>query len=320
MVTGGYYLSSSTLRNSLLGLIHTFVLPSLLTEGESPPFSMFARRMVQYFHNAFVLKDLSDNDHLPCLSTIEGVHNLCALFVLAIFLNALDKRTYHLAHEIPNDNLDTLLQYQQKFDLNAIPVIERHQNCYTRGLAMDLSLWFFSRYDILDGNTEAAVDGHETVLFPFTAHIARQILRYHRTATQCGHTTIGTEEQVDKQVRSAILHIPGMNKAYDDELDAEREKGYNTDDSDGKSADSDLFDLDFDFSAFIVQEKQIDNHERHHIDDFFEQGKNITDRQFFTGLACQFDLNDSGNVLSLVLTCRLFFNNITIICRQCGRQ
>ncbi|KAF8800472.1 hypothetical protein BYT27DRAFT_7026457, partial [Phlegmacium glaucopus] len=79
VITGGFYLSMHTLQDSLIGAIHTFILPSLLTEGEKPPFVMFARRLVHYFHNAFVLNDSSDRAHLPALSTLDGVRDLFAL-------------------------------------------------------------------------------------------------------------------------------------------------------------------------------------------------------------------------------------------------
>ncbi|KAF8810356.1 hypothetical protein BYT27DRAFT_7070461, partial [Phlegmacium glaucopus] len=94
VITGGFYLSTHTLQDSLIGAIHTFILPSLLTEGEKPPFIMFAHCLVHYFHNVFILNNSSDRAHLPALSTLDGVQDLFTLFAIAIFLNVLDERTY----------------------------------------------------------------------------------------------------------------------------------------------------------------------------------------------------------------------------------
>ncbi|KAF8813076.1 hypothetical protein BYT27DRAFT_7085351, partial [Phlegmacium glaucopus] len=179
VITGGFYLSTHTLFNSLMGLIHTFVLPSLLTEGKNPPFTIFIRRLVHYLHNSFILNDFSDRDHLPTFSSLDGVRDLFALFSTTVFLNVLDDRTYQFLPGSLDQNEDALQQCQDAFDLNAIPVVKRHHLCYIQGLALDLIHWFFDNYTFSDVNLDSDdVDGYMVILVPFTVHIGRQIIRY----------------------------------------------------------------------------------------------------------------------------------------------
>ena len=81
-----------TLYESLMGMIHTFVLPSLLTEGRNLPFTIFACWLVHYMHNALVMDDLSDEEHFPNISTSDGAHGLFALAIITILLNVFEDR------------------------------------------------------------------------------------------------------------------------------------------------------------------------------------------------------------------------------------
>ena len=95
VITGGFYLSMHTLYESLMEMIHTFVLPSLLTEGENLPFTIFACRLIHYMHNALVMNDSSNKEHLPNISTLDST---CNLFALAIITMCLTKghTSFHL--------------------------------------------------------------------------------------------------------------------------------------------------------------------------------------------------------------------------------
>jgi hypothetical protein len=87
IVTGGFYLSMHMLYDSLYRHIHSFILPSLLTEGKNPGFSTFIRHIVHYLHTSFVLNDPGEGDHLLELCTMDGVRDLFSLFVITMFLN-----------------------------------------------------------------------------------------------------------------------------------------------------------------------------------------------------------------------------------------
>ena len=84
VITGGFYLSMHTLYESLMGMIHTFVLPSLLTEGKNLPFTIFVHQLVHYMHNTLVMNDSSDKEHCPNISTLDGACDLFALAIIAM--------------------------------------------------------------------------------------------------------------------------------------------------------------------------------------------------------------------------------------------
>jgi len=131
------------LHATLFGAIHSFILPSVLTEGKNPPSGLFIRRIVHYFHNAFVLEDSSNTEHLPSLTNMDGVQAIISLFTLAIYFNVLDERTYEFPSGAPMTDHNTLLACHQLYDLNAIPVIKQHHACHACGLAFDLVNWLF---------------------------------------------------------------------------------------------------------------------------------------------------------------------------------
>jgi len=116
----------------LMGHIHSFILPSFLTEGKPPSLTIFICRIVHCMHNAYVLNDLSDRSHLLSFTTLDDACDLFSLVMAAIFLNVLDDRTYELSLETSQEDLKILQQCHNIFDLNAIPVVERHHLCYTQ--------------------------------------------------------------------------------------------------------------------------------------------------------------------------------------------
>ena len=185
-----------TLYESLMGMIHTFVLPSLLTEGKNLPFTIFACWLIHYMHNALVMNDSSNKEHFPNISTLDSAHNLFALAIIAISLNVFDKRTDLLLLDTLEPDIENLQQCQDSFDLNAIHVVEHYHSCYTRGLALNLIHWFLKSYlfsivnsDIADG------DAYKSIFVPFTVHIGQHLIQYKHTAEECGHSSMPTFEQ-----------------------------------------------------------------------------------------------------------------------------
>ena len=108
VITGGFYLSMHTLCESLMEMIHIFVLPSLLTKGRNLPFTIFAHWLIHYMHNALVMNDSSDKEHLPNISTLDGTHDLFALAIISILLNVFDERTYLLRLDTLKPDIENL--------------------------------------------------------------------------------------------------------------------------------------------------------------------------------------------------------------------
>jgi hypothetical protein len=60
VITGGYYLSSYTLIQSLYGLVHSFILGSSVADPDDIAPGLYIRRLVHYFHTAYVVNNLLD--------------------------------------------------------------------------------------------------------------------------------------------------------------------------------------------------------------------------------------------------------------------
>ncbi|KIM35727.1 hypothetical protein M413DRAFT_32284 [Hebeloma cylindrosporum] len=193
IATGGYYLSIPNMSNSFYGLINSFVLGSLVHDSDLLCPALYFRRIIHYLHSTFVInnsatqdnddyhhlftfQDLTDDEGLTVKSAIQDVESSLCLFAIAIFMNALDKRTY-----IPLVQAGTSLSAedraeQRKKDLNSIPHIECCHFCYVRGLAFDLIGWFFHHYDLQKDGKEPTQDAYLQHLVPFIALMGRNMV------------------------------------------------------------------------------------------------------------------------------------------------
>ena len=125
-------------------------------------------------HNAYVVDDSSDRSHLLSLSSLDDAWDLLILVAMAIFLNVLDERTYQMSLETHQEDLASLRQCHDIFDLNAIPVIEHHHLCYTRGLSLDLLDWFSENYSFSSVELgEDDIDAFGTIFFYSVYHSHR---------------------------------------------------------------------------------------------------------------------------------------------------
>lgn len=61
ITTGGYYLSSYTLTQSLYGLIHSCILGTAVGRADEISPGLYIRRLVHHFHTSYVVNSLLDN-------------------------------------------------------------------------------------------------------------------------------------------------------------------------------------------------------------------------------------------------------------------
>ncbi|KAH6869832.1 hypothetical protein BKA70DRAFT_1131554 [Coprinopsis sp. MPI-PUGE-AT-0042] len=152
---GGHFYSVSTLLHTVVGLIHAFIGDDVLTNTQHVPSCFLLRRMVHFFHHAFVVQGVSpsgpmgDDEHLPDLGDRDLFAATFALLSVIEMQNILDFRSY----VYPNDEMLSVWYGVSEVsmtlcDVNAIPHEERLECIYTRGLAMELARWIFSRFDL----------------------------------------------------------------------------------------------------------------------------------------------------------------------------
>jgi hypothetical protein len=118
-----------------------------------------------------------DAGHLPRLTNFDSVLDLFTFCNLVFLFNVLDFRTYQNAPK-------STVAYRDKYDLNAIPSIERYQMTHARGFCLDILLWFFTEYEIYDRGTNLTIDGFKEVAMGYLSHQASVILAYKKKAFQ----------------------------------------------------------------------------------------------------------------------------------------
>ena len=158
---GGHFYCSSTMQDSLLGIIHSFVDHIKITNTNHPPVASLLRYMARFYHSGlielgieaftgdhyFCLQDYNklsvypapENFHIPRVETVDGALDLFSLCFLVIFGNVLDFRTYSTPDGHPLNN-------KNPHDVNGITIDERYNMCTARGVCIELLCWWSSKY------------------------------------------------------------------------------------------------------------------------------------------------------------------------------
>ena len=228
------------------------------------------------YHHLLTFKDHHDANGTIIKKGMDDVKALFALFAIAMFSNAFDKRTYMpLPHGIDPPSPKERDEQWEK-DLNAIPLLERRHYCYTRGLALDLLHWFFNRYGLSKPMQEAD-DAYTCLLAPFTGELGRKMVLYKFQAAANNHGGVCTPSHFEHQIQNAIFGFADMKEAYemfDDNDIAEDDMAYSIDEPDPSFA--------FDFDDYNVAPYESVQQCYVSIEDFFECGKNMADCVYFS--------------------------------------
>jgi hypothetical protein len=176
---GGHFYATSTMQDTMFGIVNTFMSPDALTNTDHRPHGILLRRIAAFYHEILV-KERVENDeyqlgHLPNLKSFEGVLDLLTFCNLMILANVLDPRTYQFAPG--GTHKDHCLH-----DVNGIPAKERYEMTYARGRCWDIILWFFSKYEIFEKESGLGIDGHKQVAMRYLSDQGSAILEYKRRA------------------------------------------------------------------------------------------------------------------------------------------
>jgi len=208
----------------------------------------------------------------PAMHDVEA---LVCVFAIAIFMNALDKRTY-----IPLAQAGTLTAEEQKqqrqMDFNAIPMIERRHCCYIRGLAFDIMGWFNDHYELRSEGMHP--DGGQLQLAALIAKFGRDMVRYKRKADEHGAVGPCNVTAFERQVEMALFGFHDFEEHYKKMMDVEEVLG-----------------LPFSFKGYDVCALDKPHHCHEAIDDYFKAGRNRADNKYF------FALNGGYFILIIIL-------------------
>ena len=173
---GGHFYSTSTMQDTMFGIVNTFMNPSALTNTDHPPHAILLRRIAAFYHESLVKQQVRDGvGHLPNLTSIDGVLDLLTFCNMMIMANVLDSRTYEPATGSTKELMDL-------HDVNAIPAKERQQMAYARGRCWDILRWFFNKYEIYDKELDFAIDGFHEIGMGYLAHQGTTILDFKKMA------------------------------------------------------------------------------------------------------------------------------------------
>ncbi|KIM38064.1 hypothetical protein M413DRAFT_13028 [Hebeloma cylindrosporum] len=292
IISGGYYLSIPNLPNTLYGIIHSFILGSAISDENAPRSALYVRRIIHYLHTSLVVHDRRSNEdeddyhHLLTFQDLkndagevvrEAWHDLNAffsLFALAIFINALDERTYMPFAQAASSLTPEDQQRQLEMDLNAIPHIERRHCCYVRGLAFDLVYWFFNHYE-LKGPTVETSDAYTDNIVPLISRLGVEMVRYKYKAHQSNILGVCKPSQFEKQVKMALFAFPGMEEQYKEIMAHEQQEDWKPN---GSNAAIPML---FSFEGTSVMALDAPSLVHTPVDDYFQAGKNRADNKYF---------------------------------------
>jgi hypothetical protein len=58
---GGHFYATSTMQDTMFGVVHTFICPTSLTNENKPSHCLVLRRIAAFYHDVFVQQRLDDD-------------------------------------------------------------------------------------------------------------------------------------------------------------------------------------------------------------------------------------------------------------------
>lgn len=200
-----HFYASSTMRQTLAGIVHTFVCHQHVTNTTHPrTFSLLHRLACLYYRTLVQSIRISKKQrhHVPDLAPeADGTvaHgptvNFLALCTLCVLGDVLDERSYMHPQQ---GALDKPSQVQREcvesLGVNGISQPERQKYWQARGCALHLITWFRNTFSVSDSSvpqTESQMGPGIDLPSRFIVHVCQMLLRYKRVAELNGFEAAG---------------------------------------------------------------------------------------------------------------------------------
>ena len=221
------------------------------------------------YHHLLTFKDVIDENGTVVKNAMDDVKAFFALFVMAIYANVFDKRTYLPFIHSVNDPSPEEREQQKESNINAIPLLERRHYCYTRGLAFDLMFWFLNHYQFSQPMQEPEDEyAYGDILIPYTVELGCCIVEYKWEAQELKVPSAFTRLDLQDQVELALIGYKDMEDMYD---------------SMEKSPPS----FAFDFMNYTLTARDSTQELYAPITNFFDFGKTVADQRYFAAIEGQ---------------------------------
>ncbi|KDR65552.1 hypothetical protein GALMADRAFT_148591 [Galerina marginata CBS 339.88] len=204
--SGGHYIASATIQDTVIGLIHAFMLDNFISNTNHPPTRILLCRLASFYFEGLVKQRYNKHEiahaHLLDLENFSSVIDLMSFCNLIIFINVLDFKTYMYNKYIEVNNIKELSQERlaaiEAFDFNA-------------------------SVDIIDKQTKQPVKDPRTSLWvPYIAQQASALLLYRNKADKAklqgapGSTAATLNRQILLCFQGTFLEDP-VNAAIESE-------------------------------------------------------------------------------------------------------
>ncbi|RXW12837.1 hypothetical protein EST38_g13015 [Candolleomyces aberdarensis] len=184
---GGHFLATSTMPETLYGMIHCFFKGKMLTNIDHPTIQSRINAIVCYFYKALFLgtPDLVTG-YLPDISTQDGLQQLIATVCLVELHNMICLESYQPTNEelvawrLQEDGIsidDALSLY----DVSSVAYSSRMENIYSRGRAISVLKATLGRVTT-QGEDGKTVDGWNDLFVPMLAWLLVALQGYYNMA------------------------------------------------------------------------------------------------------------------------------------------
>ena len=72
---GGHFYSTTTMQDTMFGMVHTFICPKFLTNDSKSSRSLVLRRIAAFYHDVFVQERLEDGGESLALLPFQPSYN-----------------------------------------------------------------------------------------------------------------------------------------------------------------------------------------------------------------------------------------------------
>ncbi|KAF8881525.1 hypothetical protein CPB84DRAFT_1620616, partial [Gymnopilus junonius] len=190
---GSHFFAMSTIQDTMIGMMHTFVLEKLVTNTAHNDFLQVIRRMIVFVHGALIRNTVEEDDearaHVPYPRDMKSLVDLLTLCNMGIMQHIFDFDTYSYATNQPNDELTAEQKDEHwNYDNNAVPLLNRRAAIHARGLARDIISWLNSNYEIryVEDSEGKPLTGISRMASLYLARQCTGLLTHKKAAVKAG--------------------------------------------------------------------------------------------------------------------------------------
>ncbi|KAF8960610.1 hypothetical protein BDZ97DRAFT_1605550, partial [Flammula alnicola] len=188
---GGHFYATSTIRDTLYGLIHCFVAERYISNTSHGASRFLLRQMLAFYHTALVKGEVERDErawaHVPNLETMDGFKELLTICYLGVLMNVLDFETYSYPGQEPGAALTPKQEQRHMLhDYNAMSLLNRLACTHARGLALDLLEWVECNYELretIPGESAVIKDMHSVFALAMN-RLCLSLMLYKQLAQQ----------------------------------------------------------------------------------------------------------------------------------------